>query len=189
MSTVKAIHTTSLTDTELVQLYQQNGDQETLASLFMRYYELVYGTCVKYLSDQEAARDATMNIYHELLEKVKRHTIENFKSWLYTLSKNHCLMVLRKQKRMPQVPFENEYMQSEDFSHLDSVMEKEQRLQLLEYCIGTLNADQKNTVHLFYLENKCYNEICDATGYDWNKVRSLIQNGRRNLKICMEENG
>jgi RNA polymerase sigma-70 factor (ECF subfamily) len=44
---------------------------------------------------------------------------------------------------------------------------------------------------LFYLEQKCYKDIADLTGYDLNKVKSAIQNGKRNLKICMErkENG
>ena len=189
MGIVKSIHTSSLTDLELVNLYQQQHQQETLAQLFLRYYELVYGTCVKYLTDQEAAKDATMNIYHELLEKVKNHSIENFKSWLYVVTKNHCLQILRKQKKMPLVEFKAEYMQSEDFSHLDTVFEKERQLQTLEYCMNQLSSEQKQTVHLFYIENKCYNEICNSTGLEWNKVRSLIQNGRRNLKICMEENG
>jgi hypothetical protein len=38
------------------------------------------------------------------------------------------------------------------------------------------------------LDGKCYNEIVSQTGMDWNRVRSLVQNGRRNLKICMDKN-
>lgn len=188
MGIVKQIPT-SFSDAELVLQYQQLEQQETLVQLFLRYHDLVYGTCVKYLEDQEAAKDATMNIYHELLEKVKNHTIDNFKSWLYVVAKNHCLMILRKQKQVQFTEFNHEHMQSEDFAHLDTVLEKERRLQTLEHCMERLNQEQKQTVHLFYMENKCYNEICEATGFDWNRVRSLIQNGRRNLKICMEENG
>ena len=80
-------------------------------------------------------------------------------------------------------------MQSEDFSHLDSVFEKERQLDQLAKCMQKLNEEQRQTVRLFYLEDKCYNEISAMTGFDWNKVRSLVQNGRRNLKICMEDNG
>ncbi|WP_207492768.1 RNA polymerase sigma factor [Aridibaculum aurantiacum] len=189
MAIVKQIHSSPLSDLELVKLYQKQHHQDILAQLFLRYHDLVYGTCIKYLADQEAAKDATMNIYNELLEKVKNHAIENFKSWLYVVTKNHCLMVLRQNKKMITVEFQSEYVQSEDFSHLDSVLEKERRLQRLELCMEQLNAEQKHTVHLFYMEDKCYNEICDLTGLDWNKVRSLIQNGRRNLKNCMEQNG
>jgi RNA polymerase sigma-70 factor (ECF subfamily) len=98
-------------------------------------------------------------------------------------------MQLRKQKKNLVKPFDASVMQSEDFSHLEGVFEKERQLDKLEVCLEKLNKEQKQSVQLFYLENKCYNEIITITGFDWNKVRSLVQNGRRNLKICMEENG
>jgi RNA polymerase sigma-70 factor (ECF subfamily) len=189
MAILKSISRTNLMDAELVELYQQNHQQEILAELYLRYSDLVYGTCVKYLKDQEIAKDAVIDIYQELVVKLKNHKIENFKGWLYMVAKNHCLMQLRKDKRMPTTEFQPGFMQSEDFSHLEAVMEKEQRLDSLEVCIEQLQEEQKNSVRLFYLENKCYNEISDITGYEWNKVRSLIQNGKRNLKICMEKNG
>jgi DNA-directed RNA polymerase specialized sigma24 family protein len=69
------------------------------------------------------------------------------------------------------------------------VFEKERQLQRLGHCMQQLNDEQRQTVKLFYIDNKCYNEITEVTGFEWNKVRSLIQNGRRNLKICMEQNG
>ncbi len=189
MGILKSITTSSLSDAELLELYQHNLQQETLAQLYLRYNDLVYGTCVKYLGDQEAAKDAVMNIYEELFKKVRLHTIDNFKSWLYVVTKNHCLMQIRKNKKSGLADFDNNLMQLEDFSHLDSVFEKERQLDRLEDCMQKLNEEQRQTVRLFYLENKCYNEITSVTGFDWNKVRSLVQNGRRNLKICMEDNG
>lgn len=189
MAILKSIQTSPLSDTQLVAEYRQHQQQETLAQLFLRYNDLVYGTCIKYLGDQEAAKDAVMNIYHELLEKLKQHEVENFKSWLYVVTKNHCLMQLRKNKKLALTEFDSEIVQSEDFSHLESVFEKERQLDKLGSCMQKLNEEQRETVRLFYLENKCYNEIADITGFDWNKVRSLVQNGRRNLKICMETNG
>jgi RNA polymerase sigma-70 factor (ECF subfamily) len=189
MGILKNIQALSLTDARLIEMYQQDKQQETLAQLYLRYTDLVYGTCVKYLGDQEAAKDAAMNIYHELVEKVKHHSIDNFKSWLYVVTKNHCLMQLRKNKRMPTAELVVQIMQSEDFSHLEGVFEKERQLERLGNCMEQLNEEQRTSVRMFYLENKCYNTISTVTGYDWNKVRSLIQNGRRNLKICMEDNG
>jgi len=149
----------------------------------------VYGTCLKYLKDAETAKDAVMNIYQELLQKLTQHEIENFKSWLYVVTKNHCLMQLRKGKKMITIEFQPAIMQSEDFEHLDTVLSREQDFKKLEQCLERLPAEQKQAIQLFYLENKCYNEIAEQTGMEWNKVRSLIQNGRRNLKICMEKNG
>ena len=160
-----------------------------LAKLYLRYTDLVYGTCLKYLKNAETAKDAVMNIYEELHQKLLQHEVENFKSWLYVVTKNHCLMQLRKEKKMITLEFQPAIMQSEDFSHLDSVLAKEQEFKKLEQCLERLPAEQKQAIRLFYIENKCYNEIAEQTAMDWNKVRSVIQNGRRNLKICMEKNG
>lgn len=189
MGILTSIRTSPLSDSELVAEYQQHQQQETLAQLFLRYNDLVYGTCIKYLGDQDAAKDAVMNIYQELLEKLKQHQVENFKSWLYVVTKNHCLMQIRKNKKLPLKEFDSEIVQSEDFSHLEGVFEKERQLVKLEECLEKLQQEQSQTIRLFYLQNKCYNEISSITGFDWNKVRSLVQNGRRNLKICMEDNG
>lgn len=180
---------TSLSDENLLEAFKENADQEILAQLYVRYTGLVYGVCLKYLKDAEAAKDAVMDIYQGLLVKLQATEVINFKSWLYVVSKNHCLMQLRKEKKMMTVEFTPEVMQSENFEHLDDVLEKENELKKLENCIEHLPDEQKQGIRLFYLNNKCYNEIAEQTGYDWNKVRSLIQNGRRNLKICMEKNG
>ena len=175
-------------DQELVILFKTTADMEVLAVLFQRYMELVYGVCFKYLKNQEAAKDAVMQIFEELVVKLKKHEVDNFKSWLYTLSRNYCLMQLRTPKNLKTLEFKTDIMQSEDEVHLNGVMLKEENLQKLERCLQTLSAEQKVSVELFYLQNKCYREIAEATGLEWNKVRSFIQNGRRNLKICMEKN-
>ncbi len=185
MIPVKHIEKPLRTDEELLLLYKNEGNQDVLAQLYLRYTDLVYGTCLKYFKDAEKSKDAVMNIYEELLLKLQTHNIENFKSWLYVVTKNHCLMQLRKEKKMVTVEFNQAVMQSEDFSHLDSVLEKEQDFKRLEFCMEKLPEQQKQSIQLFYLENKCYNEIVERTGMEWNKVRSLIQNGRRNLKICL----
>ncbi len=176
-------------DDTLLKAYQASLDQNTLATLYLRYKDLVFGTCMKYLKNEDASSDAVMNIYQELVQKLHKHQIGNFKGWLYMVTKNHCLMQLRKDKKTVTVEFQPTFMQSEDFSHLDNVLEKERNLQSLENCIEGLNTEQQRTIKLFYLEEKCYNEIAAETGIEWNKVRSLIQYGRRNLKICMEGNG
>lgn len=190
MSSVMHVENTApRSDEDLLAAFRRNGDQQVLATLYLRYTDLVYGTCFKYLKDAEASKDAVMNIYQELLVKLPRHEVDNFKSWLYVVTKNHCLMQLRKEKKGVTVSLDTSVMQSEDFSHLDSVLDKEQDFKRLELCLETLPEAQKQAVQLFYLQNKCYNEITGITGNDWNKVRSLIQNGRRNLKNCMESNG
>ncbi len=157
-----------------------------LGELYQRYMELVYGVCLKYFKEPERSKDAVMQIFEELVSKLKKHEVDNFKGWLHQVAKNHCLMQLRTPKNMKTVEFQPELVQSGEEMHLNGVLEKEEHFKRMEYCLGTLTDDQKEAISLFYLESKCYNEIVEITGRDWNQVRSLIQNGRRNLKICME---
>src|SRR6476659_6465578 len=158
-----------------------------LGVLHQRYMELVYGVCLKYFKEPESAKDSVIQIFEELVAKLKKHDVENFKGWLHQVAKNHCLMQLRTPKNLKTVEFKSEFVQNEENVHLNGVFEKEENFQRLEYCLATLTDDQREAIRLFYLEGKCYNEIVAITGQDWNHVRSCIQNGRRNLKICMEK--
>jgi RNA polymerase sigma-70 factor (ECF subfamily) len=174
------------TDAELMAAYRQSHDLEVLAELFQRYMDLVYGVCLKYLKQTEDAQDSTLAIFEELGPKLLKHEVAYFKAWLHMLTKNHCLMRLRSEKKQPTVKFDVELVQSEESLHLNGVLEREENFKQLEFCLSQLVNDQRRAIELFYLEGKCYNEITELTGIEWNKVRSYIQNGRRNLKICIE---
>jgi RNA polymerase sigma-70 factor (ECF subfamily) len=184
---IKNIPANELPDKELVTLFRTTRNMELLAVLFQRYMDLLYGVCLKYLKQPESAKDAVMQIFEELVAKLPKHEVDNFKSWLYTLAKNYCLMQLRTPKNLKTTEFNADSMQLEEEMHLNGIQLKEENLQKLERCLETLSTDQKKAVELFYLQNKCYKEIAEATGIEWNKIRSFIQNGRRNLKICMEK--
>jgi RNA polymerase sigma factor (sigma-70 family) len=165
-----------------------------LGELYQRYMELVYGVCLKYLKEPALAQDGVMQIFEELVSKLKKHEVENFRGWLHQVAKNHCLMQLRTPKNLKTVAIPPLLMQNEEDVHLNGVMsdrtpseEKEENFQKLEKCIASLSDEQRTIIKLFYLEGKCYNEIVEITGMEWNNVRSSIQNGRRNLKICMEK--
>ena len=159
-----------------------------LSTLYQRYMDLVFGVCMKYFKEAERSKDAVMDIFDELHTKLRNHEVENFKGWLHVLARNHCLMQLRSPRNMKMTEFNPSFMQSEQNTHLNGeAIAKEENLTQLEQCMDNLPTEQKECVRLFYLENKCYNEIAESTGIEWNKVRSYIQNGRRNLKICMEK--
>lgn len=148
--------------------------------------EMVYGVCLKYFKEPEEAKDAVINIFEELVTKLKKYQVINFKSWLYQLTKNYCLMKLRSKKTLP-VKVESDVMYLKENEHPDNSEEKEELLMGMEMCIEQLPAEQKQAIQLFYLEGKCYKEISELTQTDTGKVRSFIQNGRRNLKMCMEK--
>src|SRR5688500_15348313 len=176
-----------LPDTELLLLYKETGNMQLLGTLFMRYSDLLYGVCLKYLKEPATARDAVTDIFEELVHKLKKHEVENFKSWVYTVAKNHCLMSLRGRKNIKLTEIHPDVMHSAEELHLNGMMEREAEFKKLEDCLQTLSDEQKTAVEMFYLQNKCYKEIEATTGLEWNKIRSYIQNGRRNLKICMEK--
>ena len=181
---------TTETDKELVAAFKKSGEMNYLSVLYQRYMDLVFGVCLKYFKDAERSKDAVMEIFEELNTKLRQHEVENFKGWLHVLARNYCLMQLRSPRNVKTTEFSANFMQSEENTHLNGeALEKENNFIKLEQCLQTLPDEQKDTVRLFYLENKCYNEIAAITGYDWNKVRSYIQNGRRNLKLCMESKG
>jgi len=185
---LKNISPQDSSDKELLIAYKETGDMNLLSILYQRYMDLVFGVCLKYFKDPERCKDAVMDIFNELHTKLRVHEVDNFKGWLHVLTRNYCLMQLRSPRNLKTTEFSATFMYSEQNTHLNGeALEKEENFKKLEQCLDTLADEQKKTVMLFYLEQKCYNEIAEITGYDWNKVRSYIQNGKRNLKICMEE--
>ncbi len=175
-------------DLSLVAAYQESGDLEVLGTLYNRYMHLVYGVCFSYFKDEEQSKDAVMQIFEELIKKLRVHQVQNFKSWLHVLTRNHCLMALRKSSKNPTVSIEDNFVENDEFVHLDIDNTKETQLTIMEKCMETLSEEQRKSVDLFYLQEKCYKEVADITGYDMLKVKSYIQNGKRNLKICIEKN-
>ncbi|GAA4731782.1 RNA polymerase sigma factor [Flavisolibacter ginsenosidimutans] len=188
MAFLRNISSNGFSDAELIERYRYTNDLAVLGGLYNRYMDLVYGVCLKYLKTPEDAQDSVMNIFEELIAKLQKHEVGNFKSWLYTLAKNHCLMRLRSEKRTPVVTMKEEFVQSEEAVHLEDVIIKEESYLQMEDCLKQLSNEQRRTIELFYLQGKCYNEIAVETGLEWKAVRSYIQNGRRNLKLCMESN-
>jgi RNA polymerase sigma factor (sigma-70 family) len=183
----------SLRDEELVIIYHDSENMEVIGELYRRYSHLVLGTCFKYLKNKENASDATMQIFEKLITDLKTNRIEYFKSWLYTVSKNHCLMFLRKEtavKQRIEIIRENtseKFVEICDELHLNHEYDNEKRLVALSQALTKLNDEQRTCVELTYLENKSYKEIAEITGMDINKVKSHIQNGKRNLKIFIEK--
>lgn len=172
-------------DEKLLLQYRQTADLAVLATLYEQYMHLVYGVCLKYLKDEELSKDAVMQIFEELIVKVNKYDVKQFKSWLYVLSRNFCLMQLRAGKKMQADALDDVMELAEELHHND---DREEDLTTLERCKEKLPVAQKVSIQLFYIEEKCYKEIADDTGYSLNEVKSYIQNGKRNLKICLEKN-
>jgi RNA polymerase sigma-70 factor (ECF subfamily) len=179
------------TDEDLLREFKASGDLELLGQLYSGYMHLVYGVCLKYFKDRDESMDAVMQIFEKLITDVPKHNIENFRSWLHVVTKNYCLMQIRSHKSRSEKHnewiFESEiFMENNPELHpIDS--EKADLEKVLQECIEKLKDEQKECIKQFYYENRCYNEIAVNLNLDEKKVKSYLQNGKRNLKLCIEE--
>ena len=173
------------TDDELIAIFRKNGSSQVLGILYERYGHIVMGTCMKYLKNQMDSEDVVMKIFEELGQKLNRFEITYFKSWLYQLTRNECLMILRKKNY--EVSDELLMQLQEGYDHTVEINEKETRILLLEDILKELKEEQRKCLELFYLQDKSYEQIAMLLSIDIKQVKSAIQNGKRNLKLKLEE--
>lgn len=195
-------------DSELVRRFKESRDNAIVGELFQRHTHLVFGVCMKYLKDEDEAKDGVMQIFEKILTDLHRHNVDNFKGWLYMVAKNHCMMYFRSKKNHVELPRELSN-DSADHHSEDGVFspsgggvgggismelasdlhhngeDKEKQLTLMESAIKELKEEQRICVELFYLQERSYEEVAKQTGYSMKEVKSYIQNGKRNLKILM----
>lgn len=180
-----------VSDEDLLLQYKQSGNKDLFADLFKKHVTTVYGTCLFYLQDKDEAQDATMVLFEKLMLDISAREINNFKAWLSFVVRNHCISLIRKNKtasknRKSYYEFEMEETSYEAEEKIQSVSD-DVLLQEMKNCLPRLKDKQRICVERFYLQNKSYQDIADETGYSLNEIKSHIQNGKRNLKLMIEE--
>lgn len=178
-------------DEDLLFHYKQSGNKELFSDLFKKHVSVVYGTCLFYLQDKAAAEDATMQLFEKIMNDALRHDIKNFKAWLSFVVRNYCISLIRKHKVYQKnirsyCEFEYEETTYETEEKIQKVGD-EQMIEFMRECLPKLKETQRVCIELFYLKNKSYQEIVNETKYSLNEVKSFIQNGKRNLKLLVEE--
>ncbi|MEM9022240.1 MAG: sigma-70 family RNA polymerase sigma factor [Bacteroidota bacterium] len=176
---------TQMTDLELVEHFRTSGRNRYLGEIFERYAHLVFGLCLKYLESQADSRDAVSQIFEKLIKDLRKHEVKHFRSWLYMVARNHCLMILRERQsgRKRQQRYQEFQPSEAEVAALDGEQGRlEANLTELEAALQDLKAEQRTCLDLFYLQEKCYREVADITGYTLKQVKSYIQNGKRNLR-------
>jgi len=174
------------TDEELLRLYSNTGDNKNLSTLYTRYVEMVYGVCLKYYKNSTEAKDAASEIYLLLLKRTKGKAINNWKPWLYTVIKNYCLKQLKSRTNKMPKQMAADRVYSKEVFHPSS-KRNEVEVRKLKSCIKKLDCEQQSCIRMFYIERKSYQDLSKSLSHNWGQVRSRIQNGRRNLKNCMEK--
>jgi RNA polymerase sigma factor (sigma-70 family) len=174
-----------ITDHELLERFYSDHDNQWLGILLQRYTMLLLGVCMKYLKNEEEAKDAVQQIFLKSITELAKYKVDYINSWLYMVARNHCLMKLRDKNVF--VPVEEKTQLVATETDRREIAEKERSLVMLESALEELNPEQKTCVTLFYLQKKSYHEIVAETGYSLLQVKSYIQNGKRNLKILVEK--
>lgn len=175
-----------LGDQELLQRYYTDNNNEWLGILLQRYTMLLLGVCMKYLKNEEDAKDSVQQVFFKVINDLPKYKVEFFKSWLYMVAKNHCLMKLRDKGKYTAEINEQMMATPEEADGIKNATDKEVSLINMEQALQQLNTEQKVCVTLFYLEKKSYQQIAEITSYSTMQVKSHIQNGKRNLKILMQ---
>lgn len=174
-----------ISDKELLDHFYRDGKNEWLGILLQRYTLLLLGTCMKYLKNEEEAKDSVQQIFLKAITELHKYKVDYFKSWIYMVAKNHCLMKLRDKNVM--VDIDDNQVIAADEHGPDLAINKEQTLTLLEESVLELNPEQQTCINLFYLQKKSYQQIVQETGFTLMQVKSHIQNGKRNLKLMVEK--
>lgn len=178
----------NITDDELLQRYYADGNNEWLGIILERYTLLLFGVCMKYLKQEEPAKDMVQQVFLKALSEAAKYRIENLGGWLYRVARNQCLTVLRDKKIFTgeeQLQYLEQPEEIPEQLHWQQVKDTERLRQSLE----SLKEEQKKAIVLFYLEKKSYAEIASLTGWEIGLVKSHIQNGKRNLKIKLDAPG
>lgn len=177
-----------LSDEELLSNYYKSSDNYWLGMLLQRYSLLMLGVCMKYLNNEDEAKDAVQEVMMHTLTELKRHKVSYFKSWIFSVTKNHCLLNIRRNKnRNPMEEIDEEKIESLQEDSIENKLNIEKSFQQLEESMDELTSEQKKTIELFYYQNKSYKEIEIITGYSSKQVKSYIQNGKRNLKLSIDK--
>ncbi|HVT85949.1 MAG TPA: sigma-70 family RNA polymerase sigma factor [Chitinophagaceae bacterium] len=177
-----------LTDQQLLERFYAEHDNEWLGILLQRYTLLLLGLCMKYLKNEEQAKDSVQQVFLKVITELQKYKVEYFKSWIYMVAKNHCLMILReRQGKIPAELTDRLKITAEEEQDKQVLLQNDHTMELMGSALKELNHEQQQCVTLFYLNKKSYQEISEATGYSLLQVKSYIQNGKRNLRILIDK--
>jgi len=185
---VKADKYQHITDQQLLEQFYTDQNNEWLGILLQRYTLLLLGVCMKYLKNEDQAKDSVQQIFLKVILELQKYKVEYFKSWLYMVTKNHCLMILRQRKGKITAEI-NDRLSATPGEEIDrqTLEQNDHTLKLMEVSLKELNPEQQQCVTLFYLEKKSYQAVSEETGFSMLQVKSYIQNGKRNLKLMIEK--
>lgn len=183
----------NFSDEELVEQFAETKQQIYFEELYRRYIHLSYGVCLKMMKNEQDSRDVVSDVFKTLYLKLPTANVQSFKAYVYAVSRNECIAKLRQRKSEMKKKEEwqkteithSDFMENEGLLALDNVGPSKEKL--VEDAVASLGEDQRICIQMFFYDNKSYKDIASQTGYSEKQVKSYLQNGKRNLKIALEE--
>lgn len=173
VATRKTSIPTLLTDSQLIALYLRDQDARYFSQLYRRYAGKVFAKCVSMLADHGMARDATQDVFIKILLNLSKFTEQSsFSTWVYSITYNYCIDLIRKKKK-------NILVFTEDIGRVSTASEVElpdsvileMETNRLEKVMHKLPVGDKAILDMKYTEDMSIKEIGEVL----NKTESAIK--------------
>jgi len=183
---LKKANLSTKADDELMSLIAE-GHSKAFETLFDRYSGKVLGYAKKMLGSVEKAEEASQDIWVKVAKLAPQYQKEGyFNAWVMTMIRNHCLNIIRKDKRLffhedvevlidaeATAPFEEEIFNKKDISHVSKLMED-------------LPEKQRIALTILVTEEPSYEELAEQMGASVGAVKSMIHRARKTLQAQMK---
>ena len=187
------IATTS--ENELI-LLAKAGNEQALETLVKRHLSLVYGSCLRYLGNQDEAEDAVQEAFVKVWRNLKKiDPKKKFKAWVMEIAKNTCLDILKKKRAVPMSAFEDEagfnYLAESLVSTDQSPSEAaEQSIlrRVLNSALEKLSPAYQKVLSLYYKEGLNFREISDTLNEPLHTIKSRHRRAIINLRLILGQN-
>ena len=174
-------------DNATVRSYLESKDVTYLGRLYETYKQSIFLHCLKMVGHEEDAKDLASETFIRAFDRIEGFKPGSpFLPWLMRIATNLCIDHLRKKNRHTFYEFDESHsaiaIQNES-EPKEPMISGERIIEMLKQ----LKPSQKRCFCLFYIHNLTYKQIAELTGYPLGRVRSYIQNGKRNFKLLMEK--
>ena len=189
MTPVIAKKLTDYTDSELIARYLRDQNTMYFTVLYRRYAGKVFAKCISMLADEGQARDATQDIFIKVLLNLAKFTEQSsFSTWVYSITYNYCIDMIRKKKKMPLLFTEDVGKVSRETNEElpDSVL-LEMKQERLEKVIDRLPAGDKAILMMKYIDDMQIKEIGDVLGKTESAIKMQIMRGKERAQIIYDE--
>jgi RNA polymerase sigma-70 factor (ECF subfamily) len=177
----------AIEDRQIVQLIQ-DGHTESYSMLVRSYHRKVLGYCLSMLNNRTDAEEAAQDIFVKAYQALARFKGDSsFSTWLYRITANHCLDILRKRNRRRTVSWDALVEKDGERMHAlfasdDPGSSRMEDRQLADKILGTLTEDYRTVLTLREQDGLEYQEIAGILNCSLDAVKGRLARARKQLQ-------